>query len=95
MNAFNAQQQQTVTWTPSTDVAQAYLDQMVRNRRILRATAGEIQEALDGAEAGNTAPLAGLAERIAADAAAIRAGDLGGDAYRMEKLAEVLSALAG
>ena len=38
--------------------------------------------------------LNGLAGRLEADVAAIRAGELGGDAERMEKVAEVLRGLA-
>jgi hypothetical protein len=91
MDEFNAQLQPKVTWEPSVDVAQAYLDQMVRSRRILNERAGQIQEVLDG---GSAMQMTSLATELEADAGAIRAGELGGDAERMQKLADVLRGLA-
>jgi hypothetical protein len=91
MDEFNAQLQPKVTWEPTIDVAQAYLDQMVRARRILNDRAEQIQEVLNG---GSSMQMTSLATELDADAAAIRAGELGGDAVRVEKLAEVLRAIA-
>jgi hypothetical protein len=96
MNEFNAQLQPKVEWPASVSVAQAYLDQMVRANRVLTARASEIQELIDRADAGTASAmqLNGMAARLEADAAAIGAGELGGDAERMAKLAEVLRGLA-
>jgi len=95
MGTFNAQEQPTVTWEPSAHVAQAYLDQMVRHNRILNTRAQEIQAALDAirAEGSDAVDTAALAETLEADAQSIRTGHLGGDAHRMEKVAEVLRAM--
>ncbi len=94
---FNAQLQPQVTWPAAVPVAQAYLDQMVRGNGILNARAASLQSLLDSAEAGRAtaAQLDAAAGRLDADVAAIRAGTLGGDAGRMEKLADVLRGLAG
>jgi hypothetical protein len=89
---FNAQLQPQVTWAPSVDVAQAYLDQMVRANRILNARAAQVQNVLNGG--ASAAQMAGVASALEADAARIRAGELGGDADRMAKLAGVLRQLA-
>jgi hypothetical protein len=96
VNEFNAQLQPHVTWAPSVAVGQAYLDQMVRGNRILADRASEIGAALRGADNGtaSAAQLRTLASEIDADADAIRAGTLGGDADRMSKLADVLRGLA-
>ncbi len=93
---FNAQLQPQVTWPAAVPVAQAYLDQMVRGNGILNARAASLQSLLDSAEAGRAtaAQLDAAAGRLDADVAAIRAGTLGGDAGRMEKLADVLRGLA-
>ena len=94
---FNAQLQPQVTWPAAVPVAQAYLDQMVRGNGILNARAASLQSLLDSAEAGRAtaAQLDAAAGRLDADVAAIRAGTLGGDVGRMEKLADVLRGLAG
>jgi hypothetical protein len=89
---FNAQLQPHVTWAPSVDVAQAYLDQMVRANRILNARAQQVQGVLRGS--ASAAQMTAVAADLEADAAAIRAGELGGDADRMTKLAGVLRELA-
>ena len=96
MDEFNAQLQPHVEWPAAVPVAQAYLDQMVRANRILNDRADEIQSVLDQAGSGSASAmqLNGLASRLEADAAAIAAGELGGDAERMAKLAEVLRGLA-
>ncbi len=93
---FNAQLQPQVTWPAAVPVAQAYLDQMVRGNGILNARAASLQSLLDSAEAGRAtaAQLDAAAGRLDADVAAIRAGTLGGDVGRMEKLADVLRGLA-
>jgi hypothetical protein len=92
LDQFNAQLQPHVTWAPSIDVAQAYLDQMVRANRILNARAAQVQTVLNGG--ASAAQMAGVASALEADAARIRAGELGGDADRMGKLAGVLRQLA-
>lgn len=96
MNEFNAQLQPKVEWPAAVPVAQAYLDQMTRANRILNDRAAEIQRVLDAAAAGRASAqqLNGLAATLDADAAQIRAGELGGDAERMAKIAGVLRGLA-
>lgn len=96
MNEFNAQLQPKVEWPAAGPVAQAYLDQMVRSNRILRDRANQIQNVLGAAAAGRatTMQLNSLATQLEADAVRIRAGELGGDAERMQKLAGVLRGLA-
>lgn len=96
LDQFNAQLQPKIEWPAAVPVAQAYLDQMVRANRILSARATQIQSVLDAFEAGRatTMQLSGLAAQLEADADAIRAGELGGDAERMAKVADVLRGLA-
>ncbi len=96
MNEFNAQLQPKVEWPAAVPVAQAYLDQMVRANRILNDRAAEIQRVLNAEAAGRASAtqLNGLAATLEADAARIRSGELGGDAERMEKIADVLRGLA-
>ncbi|MDH3271824.1 MAG: hypothetical protein OEN56_10845, partial [Gemmatimonadota bacterium] len=96
MDQFNAQLQPHVDWPAAVPVAQAYLDQMVRSKRILSARADRIQQVLDaaGADRATAMQLNGLAAQLEADAAAVRAGELGGDAERLEKVADVLRGLA-
>ena len=93
----NPQHQQRFDWPAAVPVAQAYLDQMVRARRIVDARAAEVDALLRRAERGQApaAELRQLAGRLDADAAAVREGTLGGDAERMSKLAGVLRGLAG
>ena len=92
INEFNAQLQPKVDWAPTRDVAQAYLDQMTRANRILNDRASEIQGALDSSASSMT--LNSLAAEIEADVVQIEAGELGGDAERMAKLAAVLRGMA-
>jgi len=94
---FNAQVQSRVTWAASVPVAKAYLDQMLRGNRILTERAASITALLDQAERGaaSSARLEAVAAQLDGDVAAIRAGTLGGDAGRMEMLAEVLRGLGG
>jgi hypothetical protein len=96
LGEFNAQLQPRVTWPAAVPVARAYLDQMVRAKRIVDARADEVSAMLDQAESGraSAAQLGALATQLEGDADAIRAGTLGGDAERMSKLAEVLRGLA-
>ena len=96
LDQFNAQLQPEIEWPAAVPVAQAYLDQMVRAERILDERAEAIQTALDAFESGRATAmqLNGLAAQLEADAAAIRSGELGGDAERMAKVAEVLRGLA-
>ena len=96
VETFNAQLQPRVTWPDAVPVAQAYLDQMVRYKRILNARASELQAVLDRAAAGSATPadLEAAAVQVERDLAAIRTGALGGDPERMEKLAGVLRGLA-
>lgn len=92
MDEFNAQLQPRVTWEPSVDVAQAYLDQLVRANRILNSRAQETQRVLNSN--ASAAQLNNLATSIEADVVQIEAGALGGDAERMGKLAAVLRGMA-
>jgi len=89
---FNAQLQPRVEWPDAAPVARAYLDQLVRDRRILDLRAAQVEDALErfGQGRADAAELARVAGRLEADADAVRAGDLGGDAGKLEKLAGVL-----
>ena len=89
---FNAQLQPHVEWAPTVNVAQSYLDQMVRGNRILNARAEQIQGVLSGN--ASAMQLTNLATEVEADAAMIESGELGGDAERMAKLAAVLRGMA-
>ncbi len=95
MDVFNAQLQPRFEWEPSADVAESYLIQLARSDRILDERAQEVEVALRQARSGqpNRSELSRLAGRLDADAAAVRAGTLGGDAEKLEKLAEVLREL--
>jgi hypothetical protein len=96
VDEINPQRQQRFEWPAAAPVARAYLDQMVRARRILDARAREVTALLTRADRGqaNAAELRQLATRLDADVVAIRAGTLGGDAERMTRLADVLRGLA-
>ena len=96
MGEFNAQMQGKVEWPAAAPVAQAYLDQMVRANRIRNDRASQIGALLQRASSGSVpaAQLTGLATTLEADVAAIRAGELGGDAERLGKIAEVLRGMA-
>lgn len=96
MNEFNAQLQPKVEWAPSVAVAQAYLDQMRRSNRILNNRADQIQQLLTriGSGSATSAQMITLAGQLESDAVAIRAGELGGDAERMAKIAGVLRGMA-
>lgn len=92
MDEFNAQLQPKIEWEPSVDVAQAYLDQMVRANRILKSRAQEVQQVLSGN--ASAMQLNDLAALLEADVVLIEARELGGDAERMGKLAAVLRGMA-
>ena len=92
MDEFNAQLQPRVEWEPSVDVAQAYLDQMMRANRILDSRAEDVQQVLTGN--ASAAQLNELAATLEADVVQIQARSLGGDAERMGKLAAVLRGMA-
>jgi hypothetical protein len=64
--------------------------------RILDERAEAVGELLDRAEAGSAsdAELREMALRLEMDAEAVRDGELGGDAERLTRLAEVLRGLA-
>jgi hypothetical protein len=93
---LNPQHQERVDWPDAVPVARAYLDQMVRSGRIAEARAAEARAVLDRAGRGqaSAAELTQLATRLEADAAAVRAGTLGGDAERLSRAASVLRGLA-
>ncbi|HET9949250.1 MAG TPA: hypothetical protein VFQ22_10040 [Longimicrobiales bacterium] len=95
LDHFNAQHQPVVEWPAAPPVARAYLDQMVRARRILDTRAREIDAVLDRVEAGSAsaAEVRALADTLERDAAEVRAGRLGGDAQRLTALAGVLRRL--
>lgn len=94
---FNAQLQPMITWPDAPPVARAYLDQLVRNNRILEARAAEVDAVIRQAEQGqaSSARLNAVADMLDADAAAVMSGEMGGDAERLGKLAEVLRGLGG
>ena len=93
----NAQSQPKFTWPAAVPVARAYLQQMVRARRILDERAEEVSAILKRVEAGSASAqqLHALAAKLRREAEAIRAQTLGGDAERMSRLADVISGLAG
>ena len=92
MDEFNAQLQPKVEWEPSVDVAQAYLDQMVRANRILNSRAEEVEQVLSGNASAEQ--LNELAASLEADVVLVESRQLGGDAERMGKLATVLREMA-
>jgi hypothetical protein len=96
IDRFNAQTQPRLEWPAAVPVARSYLDQMVRNHRILNERAEELTQLLERAGSGDAsdAELTSMAGTLEADVRAIRAGELGGDAERMSRLAEVLRGLA-
>ncbi|MGI9628303.1 MAG: LVIVD repeat-containing protein [Longimicrobiales bacterium] len=93
VNEFNAQLQPRFEWAATPSVAQAYLDQMVRGGGILTSRADEVRRVLEGTSSASQ--LGTVAASLDADAAAVQAGTLGGDAERLSKLAEVLRELGG
>ncbi len=91
LDQFNAQMQPRYTWPAEEPVARAYLEQLVRDGRILEARAAEVERALaDGSASG----LGAAASSLERDAGEVRAGRLGGDADKLQALAEVLRGMA-
>jgi hypothetical protein len=78
LDEFNAQMQPHYQWPAAAPVAQAYLEQLERSGRIL----------------SERAELTAAADAVAADADAVRAGQLGGDALKLSRLAETLRGMA-
>ena len=92
LDEFNAQMQPRFTWPAAVPVARAYLEQLVREKRILNERAGQVESVLGGSASG--AQLNQVAEALEADVAAIRAARTGGDADKLEALARALRGLA-
>jgi hypothetical protein len=91
LDEFNAQMQPHYQWPAAAPVAQAYLEQLERSGRILSERAAQVQQAL---ESSSAAELTAAADAVAADADAVRAGQLGGDALKLSRLAETLRGMA-
>ena len=93
---FNAQDQQQITWAPTSTVARAYLDQLDRTKGISAARAAAVQSALERADriksaADKNAPavketLTRLANDLERDASSATTND----AKRLESLAATL-----
>ena len=92
LDEFNAQMQPRFTWPAAVPVARAYLEQLVRERRILSERAQQVESVLGGGASG--ARLNEVAQALESDVAAIRAARLGGDANKLEALARTLRGLA-
>ncbi len=97
MDRFNAQVQPRVEWPATVAVGRSYLVQLERRDRIRQARADEVRDLLDAAAEGDASAgaLRDASRRLLADAEAVRRGTLGGDAERLQALAEVLEGLAG
>lgn len=97
LDEFNAQLQPRLEWPAAPPVARAYLDQLVRNGRILEERAAAVDRLLTRAEGGSATPTAlrEMAATLEADAAAVEAGMLGGDQERLSALAGILRGMAG
>jgi len=92
LDEFNAQMQPRFTWPAAVPVARAYLEQLVRERGILTARAAQVEAVLGGnVQAARLNEVAGALE---ADVRAIRSAQLGGNADKLERLAETLRGLA-
>src|SRR5690606_12590457 len=92
LDEFNAQMQPRYNWPAELPVAQAYLEQLVRDGRILDERASQVESVL-----GGSAPAARLnevASSLEADVQAIRTARLGGDADKIAALAQVLRGMA-
>jgi hypothetical protein len=96
LNEFNAQMQPMFEWDDTPVVARAYLDQLERAERILASRAQAVDRVLTAAESGNAnaAQLNEVAADLEADAVAVEAMELGGDAEKLAKLAAVLRGIA-
>ncbi|UCC25552.1 MAG: hypothetical protein JSU98_00380 [Gemmatimonadales bacterium] len=97
LDEFNAQMQPHLSWPDAAPVARAYLDQMIRAKRILAERAEALDALLERAETdtASAAELQGMAATLEADAAQVEAGLQGGDAARLSALAGVLRGMAG
>ncbi len=95
MDQFNAQLQPRFSWSNTVPVARAYLDQLVRDKRILNLRAAEVADVLNRFEQGKATAgqVSEVARRVDADAAAVRGGRLGGDADKLAALAATLRGL--
>jgi hypothetical protein len=97
-NQLNVQEQSRIVWQPSSVVARAYLDQLVRTKAVLPARASAVNNALTRADRPGTArsrnaagaadQLDALATQLESDAAAPAARD----SARLRSLASVLRA---
>ena len=97
MDEFNAQMQPHFEWPDAPPVARAYLDQLLRDQRILLSRAHDVDRVVRTVEAGRTDDrgLRAVADNLDADAMAVDEGRLGGDAEKLRKLADVLRGMAG
>jgi hypothetical protein len=96
---FNPQHQPRIVWPAHFAVARAYLDQLVRHQGVDEARSREIVRELDRLETLSDGPekraaLAELATGIWADARAVDAGVVTGDADRLRALAGAVLDLA-
>ncbi|MEX2467657.1 MAG: DUF305 domain-containing protein, partial [Gemmatimonadota bacterium] len=92
LDQFNAQMQPRFTWPAAAPVGRAYLEQLVREGGILDARAQEVQGVLGGN--ASAARLNDVALSLEADVIQIRSAQLGGDADKLARLAEVLRGMA-
>ncbi|MDT8369059.1 MAG: hypothetical protein RQ745_07615 [Longimicrobiales bacterium] len=96
LDSFNAQMQPRFVWEDTPVVARAWLDQLERKDGILASRAQAVDRVLVAAESGraDAAQLRAVAADLEADAIAVEAMELGGDAERLVKLAAVLRGIA-
>ncbi len=96
LEEFNAQMQPRMEMPANAHVARAYLDQMVRHKRILNETAHEMYTLLDDFEAGSKTvdDLRSAAANAQRMHDRIMDGEIGGDAHRMMLLARTLEGMA-
>jgi hypothetical protein len=92
LDEFNAQMQPRFTWPAALPVARAYLEQLVREKRILDERARQVEEVLGGNATG--AQMTRVVQALEMDVARIRAGQLGGDADKMQALARTLRGIS-
>jgi len=92
LDEFNAQMQPRFSWPAALPVATAYLEQLEREGCILHARAEQVRSVLGGST--SAARLNEVASALEADVQAIRTAQLGGNADKLESLAETLRGLA-
>jgi hypothetical protein len=92
LDEFNAQMQPRFTWPAAVPVARAYLEQLVRERRILDERAQQVERVLNGR--ASAAQLNEVALALETDVIQIRSAQLGGDPDKMAALAQTLRGLA-